>query len=55
MMAGYCRNIWDPGASIWNKDGTICIVLVISTMSNMHGTNIKLKQLLLLLLLLLLA
>jgi hypothetical protein len=40
MMAGYCQNMQEPVYGI--KDGTNqCIVLVISTTFNMHGTNVK--------------
>jgi hypothetical protein len=41
MMAGYCRNMQKAVYRIkeWYNQ---CILLVISTTSNMHGTNIKL-------------
>jgi hypothetical protein len=41
MMADYCRNMYEPVHRV-NEWYNQCILLVISTTSNMHGTNIKL-------------
>jgi hypothetical protein len=42
MMVDYCRNMQEPVYKIkeWYNQ---CILLVISTTSNMHGMNIKLN------------